>query len=309
MLVTSLEEIRATAVAWAADEARKRFPNDEASIRQAAGWVSDGELKDMTSDDAHGAIIHGIRVTPKACPCPVAQADPEAYCVHRLALGIQRRSLQQFTKLAGEMTPGVPAIAPPFPGSPGGPKAAPAPPAARRTDLPSNAQNPLVIEALATSQAICDAATAATPVQYRSFLLFLERDKKIAGTSLYAKIKNPYLTVDGRVKWAWDEHRAAGATIQMDTTFSSEPSTFSSEPSTEYLMCHVVVHSSLLGHADGWSKVCIGGKGVDASNPMENAQTSAVGRALGFLGYGLYGSGIASADDIQALSKDAEDAA
>jgi hypothetical protein len=37
---------------------------------------------------------------------------------------------------------------------------------------------------------------------------------------------------------------------------------------------------------------------VDESNPLENAETSAVGRALGFLGYGVYGTGIASADEV-----------
>jgi hypothetical protein len=31
---------------------------------------------------------------------------------------------------------------------------------------------------------------------------------------------------------------------------------------------------------------------------LENAETSAVGRALGFLGYGLYGTGIASAEEV-----------
>jgi hypothetical protein len=46
------------------------------------------------------------------------------------------------------------------------------------------------------------------------------------------------------------------------------------------------------------ARVFVGGSGVDESNPLENAETSAVGRALGFLGYGLYGTGIASADEV-----------
>ena len=49
---------------------------------------------------------------------------------------------------------------------------------------------------------------------------------------------------------------------------------------------------------------------MDESNPLENAETSAVGRALGFLGYGLYGTGIASAEEVlqaQAVRQDTSD--
>lgn len=38
---------------------------------------------------------------------------------------------------------------------------------------------------------------------------------------------------------------------------------------------------------------------MDSKNPFANAQTSAIGRALGFLGYGLVGTGvIATADEM-----------
>jgi hypothetical protein len=70
------------------------------------------------------------------------------------------------------------------------------------------------------------------------------------------------------------------------------------------------VTSTLLGSATAHARVFLNGAGVDASNPLENAETSAVGRALGFLGYGLYGTGIASAEEVlqaQAVRQDTSD--
>lgn len=140
----------------------------------------------------------------------------------------------------------------------------------------------------------CQAAVEATPPAYREFLTFLKHTKKTGGTStnpMYAPVRAPYMGVDGRVKMAVDEHRAAGASLVIQTSFEVEPH-------SGQLLCRAVVTSALLGSVTAHARVFLGGNGVDATNPLENAETSAVGRALGFLGYGLYGTGIASAEEV-----------
>jgi hypothetical protein len=136
--------------------------------------------------------------------------------------------------------------------------------------------------------------------------MFLPRNKKVGGTKsnpVYAPIREPYLAVDGRVKMAGDEHRTTGATLVMQTTFVVEPH-------SGQLLCQATVTSALLGSVTAHARVFLGGSGVDESNPLENAETSAIGRALGFMGYGVYGTGIASADEVlqaQAVRQDASD--
>ena len=49
----------------------------------------------------------------------------------------------------------------------------------------------------------------------------------------------------------------------------------------------------------GTASVNIGGRGVDATNPIENAETSALGRALGLAGFGSLES-VASAEEVVA---------
>lgn len=48
----------------------------------------------------------------------------------------------------------------------------------------------------------------------------------------------------------------------------------------------------------GTAMIKWGGKGADATDPIENAETSAVGRALGFAGFNIE-QGIAPAEDVQ----------
>lgn len=126
------------------------------------------------------------------------------------------------------------------------------------------------------------------------FLTFIRQNKRVGGTRqrpLYAAIRLPYMRVDGRVKMALDEHRQEGASLVIQTQFDTEPL-------SDQLLCRATVTSAMLGTVTAHARVFLNGFGVDATNLMENAETSAVGRALGFLGYGLYGTGIASAEEV-----------
>jgi hypothetical protein len=130
---------------------------------------------------------------------------------------------------------------------------------------------------------------------YEHYIKLLPRKKNI-GTERsphYVVVEVPYMMVDGRVKMMLDEHREA------KQRYVIHPAEFFTSPDGKTLLCKVTVESPLRGTATGTAKVGLNGTGVDATNPYENAETSAIGRALGFLGYGLIGSGIASYEEVK----------
>jgi hypothetical protein len=146
---------------------------------------------------------------------------------------------------------------------------------------------------------LCRRAIETTPEPYRPFIVLIDQHKKIGEerhgqgrTPYFARIQVPYMTVDGRVAMAIDEHRAQGKRIEI-----SPPSIVQDE-ATGQVLCHITVDSEVRGRATGTARVVVADSGVNATNPVENAITSALGRALGFLGYGLIGTGIASADEV-----------
>ena len=151
-----------------------------------------------------------------------------------------------------------------------------------------------VQDAVERAERACQAAVEGTPTAYRGFLTFIPQHRRVAGTKsnpVFAAIRLPYMSVDGRVKMAHDEHREQSASLVIQTEFESEPV-------SGQLLCRATVTSGILGTSIAHARVFLNGGGVDATNPLENAETSAVGRALGFLGYGLYGTGIASAEEV-----------
>lgn len=153
------------------------------------------------------------------------------------------------------------------------------------------AENP-VEKAVRESEISCQQAVASTPEAYRQFVIFISQNKRVAGTKsnpIFANIRSPYMAVDGRVKMALDEHREQGASLSIKTTF---------EEILGVPVCRCEATSDMHGSRTATAKVFFDGIGADSTNPLENAETSAVGRALGFMGYGLYGNGIASAEEV-----------
>jgi hypothetical protein len=263
---------------------------DKAAERVLAGAVTllDDGTATVTSQQDPGTVY---TVRPGHCACPDFPNAPAGQCKHRIAVWIAKKATQLLTQRQQAHS--------------GTPPASPrAPAATHRRQAPT--ADPRIAEAVVQAERVCQAAVEATPPAYRGFLLFLPRKKKVGGSQkdpLYAEIVEPYMGVDGRVKMALDEHRSQGATLVIQTQFVLEPV-------SGQLLCQATVTSALLGSVTAHARVFVGGSGVNETNPLENAETSAVGRALGFVGYGLYGTGIASADEVlqaQALRQETGD--
>jgi len=134
-----------------------------------------------------------------------------------------------------------------------------------------------------------------TDPKYRSFIVPIGQWKKVGQSGdrdIKAYVELPYMAVDGRVLMAIDEHMAQGKTITV------QPAEFKDDPVSGQKLCRVTVKAELRGEATGTARVFLGGFGANRDNPVETAETSAIGRALGFLGYGCFGTGIASAEEM-----------
>jgi hypothetical protein len=156
-----------------------------------------------------------------------------------------------------------------------------------------------------------DQAYTKIPAKYHEFIVLLAQNKKIGEAkdtvlpaeakrlgvwqsrdgAIFVPIELPYFTVDGRIQMARDEHKEQGKRLDIETYY---------DPNTKLFTCKVV--SELYGTATAHAIVNFGGKGVDSTNPVENAETSAVGRALGNLAYGLLGTGIATYEEVAAAT-------
>ncbi len=146
-------------------------------------------------------------------------------------------------------------------------------------------------KAVQESEAACKAATENTPEQYRSFLYFMTQGKKIGpkNSKIYAAIRIPSIRAAGRILWAREDHVQRDERLDIATSF---------ERNGEHVICKAVVASSYRGSATGHSVVKPGESGIEAEYPAEKAETTAVSRALGFLGYGILDAGIAPAEDL-----------
>ena len=157
------------------------------------------------------------------------------------------------------------------------------------TDAPT-----LIRDAQDKAERLCALAVEQTPAPYQSFITLIEQRRKVGGSRpapIFATVRQPYLSVDGRVKWARDEHLRAGTRFDVQTEFVVEPT-------SGQLLARATLTSEIYGTVIAHARVFLGGDGVNESNPLETGETSALGRALGMWGFGCYGTGIASADEL-----------
>lgn len=181
----------------------------------------------------------------------------------------------------------------------------------------------LIAAARERERALQTQARLRIPKAYHDFLLYLEQKQVLAPFELpdaraldsetwardgktFIKVRLPYVSVSGRVLMAVDEHRAAGKKMHVSFIIESarlhqlgvtDPAAIPEETKS-IVTC--VVDSEIYGTYMGSSKIAwSGGGGVDRTNPYENAATSALGRALANMGYGLLGFGIASYEEVE----------
>lgn len=163
-------------------------------------------------------------------------------------------------------------------------------------------------------KAIAERVQKQLPEEFHPFLIFLDQNFKVgkgkvlndeetralkaegcwisSEGDVYLPVKIPYITVDGRIAMLWNAF--PDGVVNIATNIDLEH---------KFVSAYVTTPR---GSARAHAKIGEGGFGVDSTNPIENAETSAVGRALGFLGYGLIGTGIASAEEVaQALKEKA----
>ena len=71
---------------------------------------------------------------------------------------------------------------------------------------------------------------------------------------VFATVRQPYLSVDGRVKWARDEHLRAGKRFDAQTAFIVEPT-------SGQLLARATLTSEIYGTVVAHARVFLGGDG------------------------------------------------
>ena len=103
-----------------------------------------------------------------------------------------------------------------------------------------------------------------------------------------------YRMIAGRVQECRDEHAKADKPYEFNTELLEADGHIGK---ILFKATVKTLRGEATGHAGAYDKTMI-----DKTSPYENAETSAVGRALGFLGYGLV-TGIASAEEVTEAKK------
>lgn len=145
---------------------------------------------------------------------------------------------------------------------------------------------------------VLQAAGRVGQVEHTEFAAYITIivNRKKNERSQWVEVQVPYMSVDGRVAMANEDHRRQGKRLDFE-----DPVVLVDDENQVTLL--VGVTSEVYGRRHGIaSSRKLTGSSAEKSNPWEVAETSAIGRALGAFGYGvLPGSGLASAEDIERL--------
>ena len=142
--------------------------------------------------------------------------------------------------------------------------------------------------------ALCRRARDVGSVKHEDFIdyiVVLESRRKVDDE--WQTTEHAYMAVDGKLAMANEDHRKQAKRLDF-----AEPKILLDNP--EQLTLQVTVTSEVYGtrHGIATSRKK-GGANAEREFPWEVAETSAIGRALATMGYGLIpGAGLASAEDM-----------
>jgi len=130
------------------------------------------------------------------------------------------------------------------------------------------------------------------------FVVLLDKQQKVDGQ--WIAVQQPYMTVDGRIAMACRDHTNQGKRLDFH-----DPEVI--ETSELRLTLRVTVESKIYGRRHGIASSRLDGAGspFERGHPWEVAETSALGRALGAMGYGLLpGAGLVSAEQLMLAAEE-----
>ncbi len=144
--------------------------------------------------------------------------------------------------------------------------------------------------------ALCRKARDVGAVKHEDFtdyVVVLESRRKVAERDEWEHVEHAYMAVDGKLAMANEDHRKQSKRLDF-----GEPKILLDNP--EQLTLQVTITSEIYGarHGIATSRKK-DGAAAERDFPWEVAETSAIGRALAAMGYGLLpGAGLASAEDM-----------
>jgi len=130
------------------------------------------------------------------------------------------------------------------------------------------------------------------------FVVLLDKQQMVDGQ--WITVQQPYMTVDGRIAMACRDH-----TNQEKRLNFHDPEVI--ENSELRLTLRVILESEIYGRRHGIASSRLDGAGspFERVHPWEVAETSAIGRALAAMGYGLLpGAGLVSAEEAMLATEE-----